>query len=123
MVKSKYDNKFKNITILKKNSIFCDYECALVTSSDYNLSYHLLDEIKNKKFIITVKNDISKNILKDNAIYLESFLLIDITKAFSEYFNKSKNDINRCIEENYNFYKNNDEKLLESINNISKKLK
>ena len=121
LVKKKYDNTFKNITILKKNSIFCDYECALVTSSDYNISYHLLDEIKNKKFTMSIKNEISKAILKNNAIYLESFLILDITKAFKEYFNKSKNDINRCIEENYNLYKNNDKKLLDIIDNIYKK--
>ena len=117
------DSSSNYVETNKKNSIFCDYECTLVTSSDYNISYHLLDEIKNKKFIITIKNDITKNILKNNAIYLESFLLTDITKAFTEYFNKSKNDINRCIGENYNLYKNNDKKLLDTIDNITKKLK
>ena len=114
------NNNYKNITILKKNSIFCDYDCAIVTSGDYNISYHILDEIKNKKFIISIKNDISKKILKNNTIYLESFLLADITKTLKEYFNK--NDIDRCIEENYNIYKNNDKKLLKTIENITKKI-
>ena len=118
LVKNKNNYNYKNITILKKNSIFCDYECAIVTSSDYNISYHILDEIKNKKFIISIKNNISEKILKNNTIYLKSFLLSDITKALKEYFNK--NDIEKCVDENYNLYKYNDNKFLESIEKISK---
>ena len=120
LVKKKNNYNYKNITILKKNSIFCDYECGIVTSSDYNISYHILDEIKNKKFIISIKNNISESILKNNTIYLKSFLITDITNALKEYFNKD--DIGKCIEENYNLYKNNDKRLLESIENITKNI-
>ena len=102
LVRSSVENKYKNIIFLIKNSIFCDYECAIVTSSEYNIAFNLLDEIKNKKMIISIKNNISKNILKNNAIYLKSFLMKDITKSFLEYFNKNKFDIDKCIEDNYN---------------------
>jgi hypothetical protein len=121
LVKTNHNNNFKNIIILKKNSTFCDYGCALITSSEYNIAYHILDEIKNKKFIITIKNIISQDILKNNTLYFKSFLIKDIGNKLKEYFNKNKYDIDNAIEENYNLYKKNDEKLISFIDNISKK--
>ena len=122
LLKINNNNIYKNITVLKKNSLFYYYTCSLITSNNYNIIYSLLNEMKNKKFIITVKNNISTELLQENTIYLNSFLIKDIGDRLTEYFNINDNDFKSIIEKNYNFIKNNENTIINNFNDIVKKI-
>ena len=83
---------FKNI-ILTNDSIDIynkDIGCYIINRSYYSLAINLYKAILNNKFIITSKNTISKELLKENVIYFNKFTELELKNCLDQYLNNIK---------------------------------
>jgi hypothetical protein len=78
---------FKNIIITSDNiDIYLkDIGCYIVNCSYYSLSINLYKALIDNKIIITKKNKISKDMLKNNAIYFNKFTELELKKCLDLY--------------------------------------
>ena len=89
----------KNIEIIYKNiEKIKYYNCSVITSNKYNISNVINTNITNKKYIIVIKNSISKMILNKNCIYINEK---NIKKSLLTYFNLNFNTKINHILNNY----------------------
>jgi hypothetical protein len=89
----------KNIEIIYKNTEKIKYyNCSIITSNKYNISNIINTNITNKKYIIVIKNNISKMILNKNCIYINEK---NIKKSLLTYFNLNFNTKINHILNNY----------------------
>jgi hypothetical protein len=89
----------KNIEIIYKNTEKIKYyNCSIITSNKYNISNVINTNITNKKYIIVIKNNISKMILNKNCIYINEK---NIKKSLLTYFNLNLNTKINHILDNY----------------------
>ena len=89
----------KNIIIIYKNiEKIKYYNCSIITSNKYNISNIINANITNKKYIIVIKNKISKMILNKNCIYINKQ---NIKKSLLTYFNLNFNTKIEHILNNY----------------------
>jgi hypothetical protein len=83
-----------------KNNYINISNISFINCSYYSLAINLYNSIINNNFIITIKNDISVEILENNALYLKKFSKADIKKAFDIFFKYDDKYIEKCIENN-----------------------
>ena len=109
---------YKNIIILQNKDFLNQFKefiyVSIINVSNYNLITELYNNIISNKFIITINNEISKELLKKNALYFNNFDEEDLYKTLNTFFSYDDKYILKCIDNN----KKNINKNIEKTNKI-----
>jgi hypothetical protein len=103
-IKDNQINYYKNIIIIDSDKLLKQYEnniqCVLIISSYFNLTTLLNENILKNRFILTLENKISKEL-----ITYKNYLIKDINEnsfkiGFQKYFDENNKNIVKLIEKN-----------------------
>jgi hypothetical protein len=108
---------YKNIIVFKDDKFLNKYKkdvkLVFLNHSNFSIVYDLYIHILNQKYIITINNDITRELLDKSQLY-DKFDEINIYNILNNYFNMSSNiHMNNNI--HMNTIKNNKNKLEEKI--------
>ena len=111
---------YKNIIIIDNDKHLSKYindiVLVIINHSNFNLIYTIFNNILNNKYIITIKNDISTNILHKNNILFNEPSQNQIYNCLQTYFNSSNQIINNVLVYNKNNLLNNIKKTHNILN-------
>ena len=109
---------YNNIIIFENQEYIVQYKdkiyTAIINVSNYSLVNEIYGNIIHNKFIITINNEISNEILKKNALYFNNFDEEDLYKTLNTFFSYDDKYILKCIDNN----KKNINKNIEKTNKI-----
>ena len=113
---------YKNIIVyndnIYTNNFIDNIKLSIINCSYYSLIIKLYENIINNRYIITLKNDISKEVLDNSNILLDTFDENNIYKALTKYFSLNDNIKKECIKNNYNNLNKNSKKTIKKINDL-----
>ena len=108
----------KNIEIIHNfNNKKINYDCSIITTDNYDLDYEITNNIVNKKYIITLKRNITDEICNNYIILNEN----NIKECFIQFFNLNINDRIKQIKENNLLIENNNNQFKTLFNDFKKK--
>lgn len=108
----------KNIEIIHRfDNKKINYDCSIITTDNYDLDYEITNNIVNKKYIITIKKNITDEIFNNYIILNEN----NIKECFIQFFNLNINDRIKQIKENNLLIENNNNKFKTLFNDFKKK--
>lgn len=108
----------KNIEIIHRfDNKKINYDCSIITTDNYDLDYEITNNIVNKKYIITLKKNITDEIFNNYIILNEN----NIKECFIQFFNLNINDRIKQIKENNLLIKNNNNQFKTLFNDFKKK--
>lgn len=108
----------KNIEIIHRfDNKKINYDCSIITTDNYDLDYEITNNIVNKKYIITLKRNITDEIFNNYIILNEN----NIKECFTQFFNLNINDRIKQIKENNLLIKNNNNQFKTLFNDFKKK--
>jgi hypothetical protein len=122
-----FDNKiyfFKNIIFFSDNKYLSDYlnkiKTIIINNSNYNFIYKLYEYIYNNKYIITLNNEISKEVLDKSNILFNEFTEDNLNNAFKNFFKLTDVNINDTINKNKKQLNKNITSTIKKINTFFK---
>lgn len=108
----------KNIEIIRRfNNNTINYDCSIITTDNYDLDYEITNNIVNKKYIITFKQNITDEIINNYLILNEN----NIKECFTQFFNLNINERIKQIKENNILIENNNNQFKTLFNDFKKK--
>lgn len=108
----------KNIEIIHNfNNKKINYDCSIITTNNYDLDYEITNNIVNKKYIITLKRNITNEIFNNYIILNEN----NIKECFIQFFNLNINDRIKQIKQNNLLIENNNNQFKTLFNDFKKK--
>jgi hypothetical protein len=108
----------KNIEIIHRfDNKKINYDCSIITTDNYDLDYEITNNIVNKKYIITLKRNITDEIFNNYIILNEN----NIKECFTQFFNLNINDRIKQIKENNLLIENNNNQFKTLFNDFKKK--
>lgn len=103
-IKANQINYYKNIIIIDSDKLLKQYEnniqCTLIISSYFNLTTLLNENILKNRFILTLQNEISKELITYKDYLIKNMNEDSLKIGFKKYFDENNKNIIKLIEKN-----------------------